>query len=61
MTGELARTDAERDVLQYFAAAQADAYVFEPEQVCGHHRCSVDTWPATAFCRSWTSVSIQDW
>jgi hypothetical protein len=31
------------------------------QQVPGHHRCSVEMWSATAFCRSWTSVSIQDW
>ena len=59
--GELAGADAERDVPEDLPAAQPDAYLVQPEQVRGHQRCSVETWLTTAFCRSWTSVSIQDW
>jgi hypothetical protein len=59
--GELAGTDAERDVFQYLAAAQPDTDVFQPEQVVSGHRCSVDWCLLMALRRAWTSASIQDW
>ena len=51
----------ERDVAEDLPAAQPDSDPVQPEQFGRHHRCSVEILSATAFCRSWTSASIQDW
>ena len=64
----LARVDGDSTISQATCRHQADRASSrsapgsgDRQQGLDHHRCSVETWPATAFCRSWTSVSIQDW
>ena len=65
-TGELAGADGERNVPEDLPAAQPHSDPVPAGAVLRsswprHHRCSVETLLATAFCRSWTSVSIHDW
>ena len=50
----------ERDVPQDLPAAEPDPDPVQPEQF-GGHRCSLETWSATALRRARTSASIQDW
>ena len=50
--GEVALLERERDVAEHLAAAEAHADAFERQQWHGGpHRCSVETWSATAVAQ----------